>query len=160
MKLNKNKLLIFLVDDDAIYLQILASKIKENCNCEIKTFLTGEACLDLLDENPDLVFLDYCLNSQQKNAKNGLQILESIKAKNTRIEVVMLSAQDQLEAAVNCIKFGAFDYIVKSETAFVRAEKAIKDYQKIKLYKNSTVKTIIIVAVIFILSLVFQIWRP
>lgn len=158
MKLNKHKLLIFLVDDDAIYLQILASKIKENCNCEIKTFLTGEACLDLLDENPDLVFLDYCLNSQQKNAKNGLQILESIKAKNARIEVVMLSAQDQLEAAINCIKLGAFDYIVKSETAFVRAEKAIKDFQKIRLYRNNTIKTIIVVAIIFVISIIFQIW--
>lgn len=158
MKLNKHKLLIFLVDDDAIYLKILESTIKENCNCTIKTFLTGEACLDLLDEKPDLIFLDYCLNSQQKNAKNGLQILESIKAKNARIEVVMLSAQDQLEAAVNCIKLGAFDYIVKSETAFVRAEKAIKDFQKIRLYQNNTIKTIVVVAVIFLISVIFQIW--
>lgn len=56
---------------------------------------------------------------------NGIEILDKIKAFNPDIPVVMLSSQDKIEVAVNCIHHKAFDYIVKSETAFLRLQKAI-----------------------------------
>ena len=66
---------------------------------------------------------------------NGLETLDKIKAFNPDIPVVMLSAQDKIEVAVNCMHHKAFDYIVKSETAFIRLQKAITTifhYQKIE----------------------------
>ena len=55
----------------------------------------------------------------------GLETLDKIKAFNTDIPVVMLSSQDKIDVAINCMHHRAFDYVVKSETAFVRLQKII-----------------------------------
>ena len=101
----------------------------------LKTFATGELCLENISQNPDIIILDYHLNSVDKNAINGLETLDRIKTANQAIPVIMLSSQDKIEVAVNCMKHQAFDYIVKSETAFIRLQKAITTifhYQKIE----------------------------
>jgi len=72
--------------------------------------------------------LDYYLNSIDQNAMNGLETLNKIKALNQKIPVIMLSSQDSIDVAVNCMKHHAYDYIVKSETAFFRLQKAITSY--------------------------------
>jgi DNA-binding NtrC family response regulator len=51
--------------------------------------------------------------------------LKQIKDTNKDIPVIILSSQDKIEVAVNCMHHNAFDYVVKSETAFVRLRKAI-----------------------------------
>ena len=86
-------------------------------------------------QNPDVVVLDYYLNSVDKTAIDGLETLDRIKEINPNIPVIMLSAQDKIEVAVNCMKHQSYDYIVKSETAFIRLQKAITTifhYQKIE----------------------------
>jgi DNA-binding NtrC family response regulator len=56
---------------------------------------------------------------------NGIQTLDKIKEINPGIPVVMLSSQDKIEVAINCMHHKAYDYIVKSETAFIRLQKVI-----------------------------------
>ena len=56
---------------------------------------------------------------------NGIETLDKIKAVNPGIPVIMLSSQDKIDVAINCMHHKAFDYIVKSETAFIRLQKAI-----------------------------------
>ena len=132
---NEKKILLFLVDDDALFLKSLEIEFSENTESVIKTFATGELCLENISQNPDVIILDYYLNSVDKNAINGLETLDRIKAINPQIPVIMLSSQDKIEVAVNCMKHQAFDYIVKSETAFVRLQKTITTifhYQKIE----------------------------
>jgi DNA-binding NtrC family response regulator len=134
MKTDK-KILLFLVDDDALFLKSLEIEFAQNTDSTIKTFATGELCLKNLSKNPDVIVLDYYLNGVDKNAINGLEILNRIKAINPLIPVIMLSSQDKIDVAVNCMKHQAFDYIVKSETAFLRLQKAITTifhYQKIE----------------------------
>lgn len=121
----EKNILIFLVDDDALYLKTLEVEFKQQSESIIKTFATGEQCLENLSQNPDIIILDYHLNGIQKNAINGIETLDRIKKINPEIPVIMLSSQDQIEVAVNCMKHLAFDYIVKSETAFIRLQKAI-----------------------------------
>jgi DNA-binding NtrC family response regulator len=135
MMINDKKILLFLVDDDALFLKLLEIEFAENTQLIIKTFPTGELCLENLSQNPDVVILDYHLNSIDKNAINGLETLDRIKATNQTIPVLMLSSQDKIEVAVNCMKHQAYDYIVKSETAFIRLQKAITTifhFQKIE----------------------------
>jgi DNA-binding NtrC family response regulator len=119
------KILVFLVDDDALFLKSLEIDFMANTAYEIKTFATGEACLKNLSDNPDVIILDYYLDGLDKHAINGLIALDRIKATNPHIPVIMLSSQDKIDVAVNCMKHQAFDYIVKSETAFLRLQKAI-----------------------------------
>jgi two-component system OmpR family response regulator len=123
--MNEKKILIFLVDDDALFLKSLEIEFAQNTESAVQTFATGERCIENLSQNPDIVILDYHLSGVDKNAINGLETLDRIKTANPRIPVIMLSSQDKIEVAVNCIKHQAFDYIVKSETAFLRLQKAI-----------------------------------
>jgi DNA-binding NtrC family response regulator len=132
---DEKKIVIFLVDDDALYLKSLELEFSESTVSSIKTFATGEQCLENLSHNPDIIVLDYYLNGVEKDAINGLETLDRIKVINPQIPVIMLSSQDKIEVAVNCMKHQAFDYIVKSETAFLRLQKAITTifhYQKIE----------------------------
>jgi DNA-binding NtrC family response regulator len=132
---NENKILIFLVDDDELFLKSLVIDFEESTESVIKTFSTGESCLANISENPDVIILDYYLNNVKKDAINGLETLDRIKEANPQIPVIILSSQDKIEVAVNCMKHQAFDYIVKSETAFLRLQKAITTifhFQKIE----------------------------
>jgi DNA-binding NtrC family response regulator len=123
MKTDKIKL--FLVDDDALLLKSLEIDFLQHGDFTIETYATGELCLENLSRNPDIIILDYHLDGIDKNAMNGLETLDKIKAFNPDIPVIMLSSQDKIDVAINCMHHKAFDYVVKSETAFVRLQKNI-----------------------------------
>ena len=136
---NNNKVKIFLVDDDALFLKSLEIEFLEIADFIVETYATGELCIANLSHNPDVVILDYQLDGIVENAMNGLETLDKVKAFNPEIPVVMLSSQDKIEVAVNCMHHKAFDYVVKSETAFVRLQKiitAIFKYQKMEKELN------------------------
>ena len=122
---NENQIKLFLVDDDALFLKTLEIEFLQHADFAIETFATGELCLQHLQNNPDVVILDYHLDGIDKNAMNGLETLDKIKAFNSDIPVVMLSSQDSIDIAVNCMHHRAFDYVVKSETSFMRLQKII-----------------------------------
>ena len=121
----KNKIKLFLVDDDAVFLKSLQLEFLEHADFNVETYATGELCVAGLQHNPDVIILDYHLDGIDKTAMNGMDTLDKIKAFNPDIPVVMLSAQDKIDVAINCMHHRAFDYVVKSETAFVRLQKII-----------------------------------
>jgi DNA-binding NtrC family response regulator len=122
---NENKIKFFLVDDDALFLKSLEIEFLEHADFTVETYATGELCVENLSHNPDVVILDYHLDGIDKNAMNGMETLDKIKAFNPDIPVVMLSSQDKIDVAIKCMHHKAFDYVVKSETAFVRLQKII-----------------------------------
>lgn len=123
---DQKKVILFLVDDDPVFLKLLEIEFLQNADFTIETFETGELCVENLSHNPDVIILDYLLNGIVKNAMNGLKTLDKIKAFNPDVPVVMLSSQDKIEVAINCMHHKAFDYVVKNETAFIRLQKIIK----------------------------------
>ncbi len=133
---NPKKIKVFIVDDDDLFLKSLVIQFRENPIYEVVTFATGELCVEEIHNTPDIVILDYHLNSIEKNAMNGIKTLDIIKKINSDIPVIMVSAQDKIEVAVSCIHHKAFDYVVKSETAFVRLQKIIKAIFKYKKMEN------------------------
>ncbi|MDD4969314.1 MAG: response regulator [Paludibacter sp.] len=122
---NHKKIQLFLVDDDALFLKSLEIDFFQHSDYKIETFATGELCIDNLSHKPDIIVLDYQLDGIEKDAMNGIQTLDKIKSFNPEIPVVMLSSQDKIEVAINCMHHKAFDYVVKSETAFMRLQKKI-----------------------------------
>lgn len=130
--MNKERIKIFLVDDDALFLKNLEIEFKNHADFEIITYATGELCLQNLYQHPDVIILDYHLDGIEINAINGLQTLDKIKIFNPDIPVVMLSSQDKIDVAINCMHHRAFDYVVKSETAFIRLQKIITTIFKYK----------------------------
>jgi two-component system OmpR family response regulator len=131
----KDKLLIFLVDDDSVFLKLMEIEFLQHPDYEIETYATGELCINNISHHPDVVILDYLLDGIEKNAMNGIQTLDKIKESDPTIPVVILSSQDKIEVAVDCMHHKAFDYVVKSETAFMRIKKiiaAIIRYRKLE----------------------------
>ncbi len=126
--MSKKKIYLFLVDDDALFLKALEIVFLQLSDFTVETFLSGELCLERLSKNPDIIILDYHLDGIDKKAMNGVQTLDKIKSINPSIPVVMLSSQDKIEVAVQCMHHGAFDYVVKSETAFIRLQKIIATF--------------------------------
>jgi two-component system OmpR family response regulator len=124
MKSHK-KIQLFLVDDDALFLKSLEIDFFQHSDYKIETYATGELCIENLSHKPDIIILDYQLDGIEKKAMNGIQTLDKIKSFNPEIPVVMLSSQDKIEVAINCMHHKAFDYVVKSETAFMRLQKKI-----------------------------------
>jgi DNA-binding NtrC family response regulator len=122
---DKNKIKIFLVDDDAMYLKLLEIEFRQHADFIFESFGTGEICVENLSHKPDVIILDYHLDSVEKLAMNGIETLDKIRAIDPEIPVIMLSSQDKIEVAVNCMHHKAVDYIVKSETAFLRLQKTI-----------------------------------
>jgi DNA-binding NtrC family response regulator len=123
MNLLKKK--IVLVDDDTVFLKMLQADLMEHKTFEIETYPTGEQFLETISNSIDLVILDFHLNGINQKAINGLETLDKIKAFNAEIPVIMLSSQDKIEVAIDCIHHGAIDYIVKSETAFFKVNQSI-----------------------------------
>lgn len=121
----EDKIKLFLVDDDALFLKSLETEFIHHTDFTVETFATGELCIENLSRNPDVIILDYHLDGIDKNAMNGIETLDKIKALHPEIPVVMLSSQDQIEVAISCMHHKAFDYVVKSETAFLRLQKNI-----------------------------------
>jgi two-component system OmpR family response regulator len=122
---NDSKIKLFLVDDDALFLKSLEIEFLQHADFTIETFATGELCLENLSHGPDVIILDYLLDGVDKTAMNGIETLDKIKAYDPGIPVVMLSSQDKIDVAISCMHHKAFDYVVKSETAFIRLQKII-----------------------------------
>ena len=121
MKSPKNPL-IFIVDDDPAFSTLAKNELINLNYNNLKLFSSGEDCLKALKAKPDVVLLDYALN----NGINGLEVLKKITAELPHTTVIMLTAYDKLEIAVDSMKAGAYDYVVKSETAFERIANLIR----------------------------------
>ena len=129
----KRILSIYLVDDDALSIEVLKDYLQKKFtdNIEISSYETGETCLSQIkSKTPDIVFLDYNLNTKGMGTSDGLRILSEIRDIDPEIEVVMLSGQQNIDVAVEAMKRGARDYIVKGETASFRAEQYLNKYFK------------------------------
>ena len=134
-----SKIKLFLVDDDAVFLKLLQIEFLDHADFNIETFATGELCIKNLSHKPDVIILDYHLDGIDKSAMNGLVTLDKIKEYDPGIPVIILSIQDKIDVAVNCMHHKAFDYVVKSETAFLRLQKFIStifQYKKMEKELN------------------------
>lgn len=76
----------------------------------ITVFDNGNDCLDQLNERPDIIFLDYNMKPY-----DGLNLMHRIKQIRPESYVILISGQKEIQVAVDALKSGAFDYIIKGE---------------------------------------------
>lgn len=131
---------IFIVDDDPVLAEMLKDHLTKMTSYDVSVFDSGEECLKNLSERPGIIFLDFYLNSVNKDAMDGLEILQEIKKVDPEVDVVILSGQDKIEVAVKTMQYGAFDYIVKGESAFYRAEKVVFNIYRYKKLQGNAAK--------------------
>jgi two-component system, OmpR family, response regulator len=134
--MSTRRLNVFLVDDDPLFLRSLEIEFIENADFDVETFNSGESCVKRLSDFPDVIVLDYHLNGINKNAMNGIETLDQIKLHSRKVPVIMLSSQDKIDVAINCMHHRATDYVVKSETAFIRLHQIITNIHNYKKMEN------------------------
>jgi DNA-binding NtrC family response regulator len=118
---------IFLVDDDTYYLHILEQHLL-NIGCQnIQLFENGTDCLEHLKEKPDVIFLDYHMDTL-----TGYEVLKKIKRFDPNIYVVMISAQEQIKPVVDALKHGAFDYLQKGDNEPQKVKDVLQRIMDIK----------------------------
>ena len=129
---------ISLIEDDPQMREMLKDFFKEKFPMsETSSYSTGEDALKNINDEPDLIVLDYNLDSIDKLAMNGLQVLKKLKDRFPAVPVIFLSGQENAEIAENIIKFGAWDYLMKNENAFHRLEIHINNILgQVELQKN------------------------
>lgn len=103
---------IFVVEDDPFYGELLEYILNRDPELEVELMTSGKECLKNMYKNPDVVTLDYGLSDM-----NGLEVMEKIKAANPRVEIIVVSGQQDVATAVNILRKGAYDYLVKDEEA-------------------------------------------
>ncbi len=156
-----DKRYIFLVDDEPIQNEMLKDYLSERFVYDIKTYESGEDALKDMHLNPEIVVLDFHLNSHKPGAKNGVEILKALKESYPNTQVIMLSGQDKIEVATDSMKYGAYDYVVKGETAFSRMENAmnnISQLHRMKTINGAYKKTITFLAVVIGLIVLLSIY--
>jgi DNA-binding NarL/FixJ family response regulator len=131
-----NQISVFLVEDNTVYAKSLQGFLLTHFpDMKIKLFPVGETCLMKMHLNPDVVIMDYFLNSKYGEAQNGLEIIKRIKEQNSQTNIVVLSAQDNYTVVLDAIKqYGCF-YVQKDEGAFNKVQQLIKNFD----YKNNAV---------------------
>jgi len=106
---NKN-LLVFVVEDNKLYHKLVVDFLRKQGLKRVKSFYNAEDCLAAVNkgERPDIVIEDYHLNDT-----TGIAVLQEVKKISERTEFIFLTSHEDMEVAVNSIKYGAFDYIIK-----------------------------------------------
>lgn len=116
-----NPFRIFIVEDDLWYSTMLEYNLSLNPDYQVKKFDSAKAFLASIHEKPDVVSLDYSLPDM-----NGDELMKHIKELSPDTRIVILSGQEDVRIAINLLKKGAYDYIVKDEDAKDRLWNAIQ----------------------------------
>jgi len=150
--------LVYLVDDDEMYLKTAVHTLSQNRSFDIKSFTSGEKALAAAKASkrkPHVIVLDYFLNSEDSNAISGLEILKQVKQTKLESEVIMLSGQENIDVAVNSLKYGAYDYVVKNKSAFIRVQNDIKRVSRQMIKDKETKKLrVFVFSLLFVIGLV------
>ena len=151
---NKRDLLIYVVEDNKIYNRLVCEYLKKQNYTNVKSFLSGRECIKqvLKGEYPDIVIQDFHLGDS-----TGIDVLKNVKKHSKKTEFIFLTANESMEVAVNTIKYGAYDYIVKDndlalKKVVFKMEKISRELSRQK--KDDIIKQIMIISIIFLIIIV------
>lgn len=128
-----NDCLIFVVEDNRVYNKLIASYLKSNNFSNVMSFYSGVDAINNLYRNPDIIIQDFLLD----DGMNGIDVLKKAKDQTPNTEFIFLSGQDNIDVAINTMKYGAYDYIVKDQMALKKMVAKINKIQSV----NKLVKT-------------------
>jgi len=121
MQKTKNPL-IFIIEDSIVYRDLIVGFLNSNKLTNLKTYNSGTECLKDIQLKPDLIILDYV-----SAGINGLEFMAKVGMDHPQIDFIFLSGQNDLEVAVQIMKLGAADYIVKNDQAPYKLLKSVQN---------------------------------
>jgi DNA-binding NtrC family response regulator len=157
---DSNNSLIFVVEDNRVYNKLIVSYLKANKFTNVMPFYSGEDTINNLYRNPDIIIQDFLLDGM-----NGIDVLKKAKEQNQDIEFIFLSGQDNIDVAINTMKYGAYDYIVKDQMALKKMVNKINKIQSVnklvksnKRYRFGVLIFFAVLVVIILLVLTFAVF--
>jgi DNA-binding NtrC family response regulator len=137
MKTN-NAFKVFILEDDVWYGSMLQHYLSLNPEYIVKRFESPNEFFSHLHEAPDVITLDFSLPDC-----DGAEVLKKIKQQNPDLRVIIISGQEDVATAINLLKNGAYDYIVKDDDTKDRLWNSIKNLREISNLKQEveTLKT-------------------
>lgn len=157
--MNKKEL-IFVVDDDPVYAEMLKTYLEANGYLNVEIHLSGKSCLNNIFKKPSLILLDYFLEDSK-----GIDVLIEVVSFDANLPVIFLSGQESVQTAIDTLKYGAFDYVAKNDQTFDRltavigrlnqGQDAVLKYKKNRARKKIAigVLAVVIVSLTFYLSI-------
>lgn len=106
--------LIFFVDDDKMIINLLEYTFQSREQYDVKSFHSGEDCLDGMGLNPDLIVLDHILGGDE-NSLNGLETLGKLKEINAEVPVIVLTGFGNDELLAEFMEKGAARFLTKDD---------------------------------------------
>ncbi len=116
---------IFIVEDDPWYANLIGHTLALNSDFEIEKFGTAKECLANLYKKPSMVTVDVFLPDM-----DGKELLQKIRSYSNEVAVLIISGQENIDTAVELLKEGAFDYIVKNENTRNRIWNSVRLYRE------------------------------
>jgi CheY-like chemotaxis protein len=113
-----------LVEDNDFFAKTLAIFLR-NKGYEVQTFASGEEMISSWEEDPDIILLDYYIETRQGVAMNGDKILHFIRRISKNLPVVILTSNEDISEATTMLKKGAVDYILKDNELQHNLEKTL-----------------------------------
>ena len=157
-----NDSLIFVVEDNRVYNKLIVSYLKTNKFTNVLPFYSGEDTINNLYRNPDIIIQDYLLEGM-----TGIEVLIKAKKTNPNVEFIFLSGQDSIDIAINSMKYGAYDYIVKDQMALQKMVNKINKINSVtelvksnKRYKVGVVLFFVGLAMLVIATLALALMYP
>lgn len=162
----KKNCLIYVVEDNAMYNRVVSEYLKRNKYNNVVSFFSGKECLESLKSKkyPDIILQDYSLSDM-----TGIDVLRRVKKVSPRTEFIFLTANESTEVAVNTIKYGAYDYIIKDDVALEKVVNKIhkisilqelKDKnEQIRLYKMGFIAILVMVVLFSFLHFVLNVFN-
>jgi DNA-binding NtrC family response regulator len=100
---------VLLVDDEADFVEIMTKRLKKR-SFQVEVAYSGPEALEILEktEKVDIVLLDVKMPGM-----DGIEALSKIKEHSPLVEVIMLTGHATVDSAVEGLKLGAFDYLMK-----------------------------------------------
>ena len=112
---------VFIVEDNMMYVEAMKQALADE-SYEISVFYNGQDLLDNLDQNPDVVSIDYMLPDM-----SGMDVLRKTLAHNPDANCIFLSGQEDVNKVVEAYKNGVKSYIVKNDNAIIELKQAVKN---------------------------------
>ncbi|MGZ3866312.1 MAG: sigma-54-dependent transcriptional regulator [Bacteroidia bacterium] len=122
---------VFVLEDNELFNKLLVFTLSLNPDYQVKSFFTAKEFLEHLDEEPDVVTLDHGLPDM-----DGIKVVDKIKSHNPNIEIIAISEQNNVETAVELLKHGVHDYIVKEKDIRERLLGVVNNLHKNARLKN------------------------
>jgi DNA-binding NtrC family response regulator len=140
---------IFVVEDDILYLNLINKELEKMGYTKIESYSTGKEAMHNLDKKPDIALLDYFLEKDF----TGMDILKKLQQRFPDTQVIFLTGSDDVNIAVDTMRNGAYDYIVKGDTAFIRIRHLLKKISEENSRKNKS-RSIIRFQIIVIFAII------